>query len=78
MTFDALGAAAIAQRDSALIVHGKVDAYCAPELAQALYDDAAGSREIRWLDRHPAHRPLRVEPYVTRRSPRPPTFSAAT
>jgi uncharacterized protein len=31
-------------------VHGKVDAYCTPEGAQAAFDRAPGPKEIEWLD----------------------------
>jgi hypothetical protein len=50
MTFDALGAAPLLGATPLLIVHGKTDAYCAPELAEELYARAAGPRELRWLD----------------------------
>jgi fermentation-respiration switch protein FrsA (DUF1100 family) len=65
MTFDALGAAPLLGETPLLIVHGTVDAYCAPELAQALYDDAAGVKEIRWLDASQHIDLYDVEPYVT-------------
>jgi fermentation-respiration switch protein FrsA (DUF1100 family) len=65
MTFDALGAAPLLGETPLLIVHGKVDAYCAPELAQALYDDAAGVKEIRWLDATQHIDLYDREPYVT-------------
>lgn len=50
MTFDALGAAPLLAETPLLIVHGKVDAYCSPELAAAMHDEAAGEKEIVWLD----------------------------
>src|SRR5689334_12926610 len=50
MTFDALGAAQLLSATPLLVVHGRQDAYCAPELAEALYADATGPKEIRWLD----------------------------
>lgn len=50
MTFDALGAAELLADTPLLIIHGKTDAYCSPELAQALYDRKPGDREILWLD----------------------------
>jgi fermentation-respiration switch protein FrsA (DUF1100 family) len=65
MTFDALGAAPLLSATPLLVVHGKVDAYCSPELARALYDRATGAKEIRWLD---AARHIDLydqEPYVT-------------
>ena len=50
MTFDALGAAPLLAGTPLLVVHGRIDAYCAPELAEALYNDATGPKEIRWLE----------------------------
>ena len=50
MTFDALGAAPLLAGTPLLVVHGRADAYCAPELAGALHAAAAGPKEIRWLD----------------------------
>jgi len=65
MTFDALGAAPLLAATPLLVVHGKVDAYCSPELAQALFDDATGVKEIRWLDATQHIDLYDVEPYVT-------------
>ena len=50
MTFDALGAAGLLADTPLLIVHGRKDAYCSPELAQALYDGKPGDKQILWLD----------------------------
>ena len=50
LTFDALSAAGLLADTPLLVVHGRADAYCAPSLAQAVYDRAPGQREIRWLD----------------------------
>jgi fermentation-respiration switch protein FrsA (DUF1100 family) len=50
MTFDALGAAPLLADTPLLIVHGKVDAYCSPDLAAAMHAEAAGEKEIVWLD----------------------------
>lgn len=50
MTLDALGAAPLLADTPLLVVHGRVDAYCAPELATAVHADAAGDKEIVWLD----------------------------
>jgi fermentation-respiration switch protein FrsA (DUF1100 family) len=50
MTFDALGAAPLLADTPLLIVHGKVDAYCSPDLARAMHERAAGEKEIVWLD----------------------------
>jgi fermentation-respiration switch protein FrsA (DUF1100 family) len=33
-----------------LIVHGRTDAYCSPEGAQAVFDRAGGPKDILWLD----------------------------
>ncbi|WP_405730505.1 alpha/beta hydrolase [Streptomyces sp. NBC_01537] len=50
MTFDALSAAELLGATPLLVVHGKVDDYCSPELARAMYQRAAGHKEISWLD----------------------------
>jgi uncharacterized protein len=50
MTFDALGAAELLTVTPLLIVHGKTDPYCSPELARALYERKPGAKEILWLD----------------------------
>lgn len=50
MTFDALGAAGLLADTPLLIIHGERDAYCSPALAQAVYDQAPGDKEILWLD----------------------------
>jgi fermentation-respiration switch protein FrsA (DUF1100 family) len=50
MTFDALGAAPLLEPVPLLVVHGRVDGYCAPELAARLHERATGVKEIRWLD----------------------------
>jgi hypothetical protein len=50
MTFDALGAADLLADTPLLIIHGERDAYCSPALAQAVYDQAPGDKEILWLD----------------------------
>jgi fermentation-respiration switch protein FrsA (DUF1100 family) len=65
MTFDALGAAPLLGATPLLIVHGRTDAYCAPELAEALYNDAPGLREILWLDAAQHIDLYDTEPYVT-------------
>jgi hypothetical protein len=64
-TFDALGAAPLLAATPLLIVHGRTDAYCAPELAEALYTDAAGPKEILWLDAGQHIAFYDMEPYVT-------------
>jgi hypothetical protein len=50
MTFDGLGAAELLAATPLIIVHGNTDAYCAPGLAQALYERKPGEKEILWLD----------------------------
>jgi uncharacterized protein len=50
MTFDALGAAELLASTPLLVVHGRTDAYCSPELAQALYERTPGDKQILWLD----------------------------
>jgi uncharacterized protein len=50
MTFDALGAAGLLGATPLLIIHGRTDAYCSPELARAVYADKPGDKEILWLD----------------------------
>ena len=65
MTFDALGAAPLLAATPLLVVHGRTDAYCAPELADALYTDAAGTKEILWLNAGQHIDLYDVEPHVT-------------
>ncbi|MBC6456506.1 alpha/beta hydrolase [Actinomadura sp. HBU206391] len=65
MTFDALGAAALLGATPLLVVHGKVDAYCSPELAVELHERAAGAKELVWLDAGEHVDLYDVEPYVT-------------
>jgi uncharacterized protein len=50
MTLDAFTPADLLEETPLLIVHGRVDAFCSPEGAQALYDRATGPKEIEWLD----------------------------
>jgi fermentation-respiration switch protein FrsA (DUF1100 family) len=50
LTFDALGRAALLAATPLLIMHGRKDDYCSPELATRLYDTTPGEREIVWLD----------------------------
>ena len=66
MTFDALSAAELLAATPLLIVHGKTDAYCSPELAQALYERKPGDKEILWLDASQHIDLYDGEPYVTR------------
>ena len=65
MTFDALGAAPLLAATPLLVVHGRVDAYCAPELAAELHRRAAGEKEIVWLDAAQHIDLYDTEPYVT-------------
>jgi uncharacterized protein len=66
MTFDALGAAELLAGTPLLIVHGKTDAYCSPELAQALYERKPGEKELLWLDASQHTDLYDSEPHVTR------------
>ena len=65
MTFDALGAAELLAATPLLIVHGKTDAYCSPELARALYERKPGEKEILWLDAGQHIDLYDQEPFVT-------------
>ena len=65
MTFDALGAAPLLADTPLLVVHGRTDAYCRPELAEALYTDATGPKQILWLDTEQHIALYDVEPHVT-------------
>lgn len=53
-----------------LVVHGRTDAYCSPEAAQALHDRLPGARKLVWFDTinhiDLYDRPLFVEPAVAR------------
>jgi fermentation-respiration switch protein FrsA (DUF1100 family) len=50
MTFDALSAADLLGATPLLVVHGRVDDYCSPELAAELYERAPGPKQLVWLD----------------------------
>ena len=65
MTFDALGAAELLGGTPLLVVHGKEDAYCSPDLARELHERAPGDKEIRWLDARQHIDLYDREPYVT-------------
>lgn len=65
MTFDALGAAPLLADTPLLVVHGKADAYCAPELAAELHASTSGDKEIAWLDCELHTDLYDVEPYVS-------------
>ncbi|MGW4465727.1 alpha/beta hydrolase [Micromonospora sp. NPDC004704] len=66
MTFDALGAAPLLGATPLLVVHGRVDDYCRPELATRLYEQATGVKEIVWLDTDRHIDLYDTEPYVSR------------
>jgi fermentation-respiration switch protein FrsA (DUF1100 family) len=66
MTFDALGAAPLLGATPLLVVHGREDAYCSPELAEALHAGATGPKEIVWLDAAWHIDLYDAEPYVSR------------
>lgn len=65
MTFDALGAASLLAATPLLIIHGKTDAYCSPELARVLYERKQGVKEILWLDARQHIDLYDGEPYVS-------------
>jgi fermentation-respiration switch protein FrsA (DUF1100 family) len=65
MTFDALGAAELLGDTPLLVVHGRQDAYCSPDLARELHGRAAGDKEIVWLDASQHIDLYDREPYVT-------------
>lgn len=66
MTFDALGAAELLAATPLLVVHGKTDAYCSPELAREIYERKPGNnKEILWLDTDRHIDLYDVEPFVT-------------
>jgi uncharacterized protein len=64
MTFDALNAAELLAATPLLIIHGKADAYCSPELAQAFYERKPGEKEILWLNTDQHIDLYDSEPYV--------------
>ncbi|KAB8183272.1 alpha/beta fold hydrolase [Nonomuraea phyllanthi] len=66
MTFDALGAAELLAATPLLVVHGRTDAYCSPELARELHERKPGEKEIVWLDADQHIDLYDMEPYVTR------------
>lgn len=65
MTLDALGAAPLLSKTPLLVVHGRTDAYCSPERAETLYEQATGPKELLWLDAALHIDLYDVEPYVT-------------
>jgi uncharacterized protein len=50
MTVDALAAADLVAPAPLLLVHGRRDDYCSPELAQEVYERAGGPRRLVWVD----------------------------
>lgn len=50
MTFDALGSAELLAATPLLVVHGRTDDYCSPDLARELYERTPGDKEIYWSD----------------------------
>lgn len=66
MTFDALGAAELLAATPLLVVHGRTDAYCSPQLAQDLHERKPGDKEILWMDVGRHIDLYDVEPHVTR------------
>jgi uncharacterized protein len=50
VTTDLLGGADFISPTPLLVVHGRTDAFCAPELAQQAFDRAGEPKEILWLD----------------------------
>ena len=65
LTFDALGRAALLAETPLLIVHGRKDDYCSPELAARMYDETPGAKEIVWLDAGQHIDLYDREPYVS-------------
>ena len=65
MTFDALGAAPLLGATPLLVVHGRTDDYCAPELASELHERSPGEKELVWLDCGRHIDLYDAEPYVT-------------
>ncbi|BBH69346.1 hypothetical protein ACTI_60310 [Actinoplanes sp. OR16] len=66
MTLDALGAAPLLTGVPLMIVHGRTDDYCSPELAQAAHDQAPGPKQLVWLDAAQHIDLYDAEPWVTR------------
>ncbi|MEU4423085.1 alpha/beta hydrolase [Actinoplanes sp. NPDC024001] len=78
MTFDALGAAPLLGETPLLVVHGRTDDYCSPELAAAVHAEAAGPKRIHWLDAKQHIDLYDVEPYVTEAADTAATFLHAS
>jgi fermentation-respiration switch protein FrsA (DUF1100 family) len=65
MTFDALAAAPLLTETPSLLVHGRTDDYCSPDLAQAFHAAAAGPKQFHWVDAKRHIDLYDVEPYVS-------------
>jgi len=65
LTFDALGAADLLGDTPLLVVHGREDAYCSPDLARQAHDRATGPRRLVWLDTARHIDLYDTEPFVT-------------
>jgi len=65
LTFDVLGRAALLGETPLLLVHGRKDDYCSPELATRMHDETPGESEIVWLDAEQHIDLYDREPYVS-------------
>ncbi|MFI5960395.1 alpha/beta hydrolase [Cryptosporangium sp. NPDC051539] len=65
LTLDALAAASLLHGVPLLVVHGREDAYCSPDLAAEAFRLAPGPKEIRWLEATQHIDLYDAEPYVT-------------
>ncbi len=65
LTFDALGRAPLLAETPLLVVHGRRDDYCSPDLATRMHDDTPGDKEVVWLDAGEHVDLYDREPYVT-------------
>jgi fermentation-respiration switch protein FrsA (DUF1100 family) len=50
LTFDTLSAAELIAPTPVLVVHGRKDDYCSPELARTVFDRVDGPKQLVWLD----------------------------
>ncbi|MDX6741998.1 alpha/beta hydrolase [Actinocorallia sp. A-T 12471] len=65
MTFDALSSADLLGATPLLVVHGRTDAYCSPDLARALHARATGPKRLHWLDAREHIDLYDTEPHIT-------------
>ncbi|WP_203338315.1 alpha/beta hydrolase [Nocardioides limicola] len=65
MTFDALGAADLLGDTPLLVIHGRRDDYCSPELASAVVERSPGPATLTWLDASEHIDLYDREPWVT-------------